>query len=107
MEKEGFRICNNRGIHITFKNNVTVSIQFGVGNYCENRYKDYDTHYNKPMKSVDCELAIWDNNINEYEAQWITSRCPYVNTYGDMVVGYIVADKIPDILKWAKEYKED
>jgi len=31
-----FRSCENKGIHLTFPNGWTVSIQFGAGNYCDN-----------------------------------------------------------------------
>lgn len=32
-----FTCCENKGFHITFANNVTISVQFGPYNYCEKR----------------------------------------------------------------------
>lgn len=42
----------NKGFSITFKNGLTISVQFGIGNYCT------------PEKSA--EIAIWDNLDNWY-----------------------------------------
>jgi len=33
-----FRTTNNKGFQITFANGYIVSVQFGYGNYCDNRY---------------------------------------------------------------------
>jgi len=35
-----FRITHNKGFHITFPNGLTLSTQFGGGNYCENHMGD-------------------------------------------------------------------
>lgn len=59
----GFRITDNRGFHITFENGVTVSVQFGPGNYCDN----YDAPFNREAPaegwtSTTAETAAWDRN---------------------------------------------
>lgn len=57
-----FKICEGKGFQITFDNGWTVSVQFGPGNYCENRneslsfYTDID-HRN--AVSRDAEIAAW------------------------------------------------
>lgn len=60
----GFRATVNKGFHITFKNNWTISVQWGRGNYCHHGYigeyggeQKKDTHH-----SPDCEIAIWYND---------------------------------------------
>lgn len=41
-----FKITGSKGFHITFKNDVTVSVQFGWGNYC-NTYPDNEDMFTK------------------------------------------------------------
>lgn len=36
-ETAAFRITNGKGFHLTFANGYTASVQFGPGNYCDNR----------------------------------------------------------------------
>lgn len=44
---------HERGFWITFDNGHTVSVQFGTGNYCENRDGN-------AKESKDAEIAAWD-----------------------------------------------
>lgn len=36
VREHGFRICDQKGFHVTFENGWTVSVQFGGGNYSQN-----------------------------------------------------------------------
>lgn len=38
--KSGFSITHGSGFHMTFSNGYTLSVQFGMGNYCEH-YKTF------------------------------------------------------------------
>lgn len=55
----------SKGFTIKFANGNTVSVQWGQGNYCENRYDD---HFHG--ESRDAEVIAW-NEAGEYimEAQ--------------------------------------
>jgi hypothetical protein len=44
---------------MTFNNGWTVSVQFGLGNYCENRD-------GTRASSKDAEIAAWDRDGNWY-----------------------------------------
>ena len=61
----GFAVTGGKGFHMTFKNNWTVSVQFGPRNYCENqdytRVKDYEKLMREvgAMGSHDAECAVW------------------------------------------------
>jgi hypothetical protein len=56
----GFRICDNKGFHITFENGWTISVQFGGGNYCANYDFPIGTeHDGRGMASIDAEVAYW------------------------------------------------
>ena len=61
-------IHGNRGMHMTFDNGLTISIQIGKGNYCSNR--DLCAEPNAEMKQTstkcnNCEIAIWNE-----EGKW-------------------------------------
>ena len=63
-----FRITYGTGFHLTFSNGITVSVQFGPGNYCDNYNMPprYDNNY-KILESEDAEVFAWDK-----ENKWIT-----------------------------------
>lgn len=61
-----FAITQNKGFHITFENNWTVSVQFGGGNYCDN----YDERYGNPAKpSKTAEVAAWGPDGEFFEIE--------------------------------------
>lgn len=60
QDKPGFRITMGRGFHVTFANGHTVSVQFGGGNYCENRDMDFSQNAQAGEKgSATVETAHW------------------------------------------------
>ena len=54
-----FQITANKGFQITFANGNTVSVQFGGGNYCENRHITED---GRGQSSSDAECLAWDKD---------------------------------------------
>lgn len=57
---------SDRGFQMNFDNGWTVSVQFGHGNYCNNReffWTDSDT----PSKCDNAEIAAWDNKGNWWD----------------------------------------
>lgn len=94
-----FKITGNKGFKITFKNDVTISVQFGGGNYCDNRY---DKIHPPPVGDTECanaEVAMWVGKCGN----WITKE--YDLDYTDDVVGDIEPDELLDMLIWAKARK--
>ena len=91
-----FRSFNNSGFHIKFDNGVTVSVQFGFGNYCENHFKAKTLNSEEFVESSDAEVAIWDD-----EGNWITGK--YFENINDVVVGHVKPDVIPELLIWASK----
>jgi len=91
-----FNITSNKGVHITFKNGITVSVQWGYGDYCDNRYSG---HFGEtPPESHDAEVAVWDaDNV------WVTKDAPH--SENDDVIGYLNADQVADIIAWASMLK--
>lgn len=72
----GFAISGRKGFHITFENGCTVSVQFGGGNYCENRDLPIDDH--SVPKSRTAEIAGWDA-----DGKWLP-----LEDWGDDVAGW-------------------
>jgi hypothetical protein len=53
-----FTITRGTGFTIGFPNGWSISVQFGNGTYCENRYRDHQPHagfYSSP----DAEVAVF------------------------------------------------
>lgn len=65
-----FKITAGRGFQMTFANGWTVSVQWGTGNYCENRqvlisqFADWETVDREvgAAGSATAEIAAWDKD---------------------------------------------
>jgi len=59
-----FKITEAKGFQITFPNGNTVSVQWGAGNYCDNRepsvYHRVRTKENR--ESATAEVAAWNDS---------------------------------------------
>lgn len=76
-----FRITDGKGFHITFPNRWTVSVQFGVGNYCDNKnneaalYKDYRAECLRVAADgcQNAEVAAWgpDGDMIQIESDTV------------------------------------
>ena len=77
-----FNITGGRGFHMTFANGYTVSVQFGHGNYCENRYG------NDGDKSANAEVAAWP----DYVGGWVKLGD------NDEVIGWQTPDQVLAIM---------
>jgi len=92
----GFKIINKSGFHITFKNHLTVSVQFGLGTYTENR-----TKCNENEKCLNAEIAIIDSND-----QFVTSKFFADDPYVTDVAGYLSPEQVAKIILDVSEYPE-
>jgi hypothetical protein len=78
--------CNlNKGFTLTFENGLTISVQFGHGNYCGRRNTPNPDEVNSITTSFDAEIAIWND------------RCIWYNFGGSEVKGWVNPD---EIAKW-------
>lgn len=68
-----FKITQSKGFQITYPNGYTVSVQWGPGNYCDNRYfeigRTNDSYFDACVKagedgSPTAETAIFDVKDN-------------------------------------------
>jgi len=56
--KSNFAATQNKGFQLTFENGYTISVQFGLGNYCESKNKPTDEDFHT---SKDAEVMVWDS----------------------------------------------
>jgi hypothetical protein len=76
----------NSGFHMTFNNGLTISVQIGTGNYCDNRSLTPGGHltFDKDIlnECPNAEIAIWnDKNV-------------WFNFETDIVEGWVNMDKV-------------
>ena len=89
-----FEINDRKGFQITFDNEWTVSIQFGIGNYCQHYHKMLTTkaeYWDSTGSSSNAEIAAWDKHD-----KW------YTFDHGDTVDGYKSADEVLDFIYMIK-----
>lgn len=87
-----FAITGHKGFQVHFPNGVMLSVQFGPGNYCENRAKDW----HQPSKDIrweskDAEIAmflpngdLYDDDVSGWQstmdfANWVSLASNYPN----------------------------
>lgn len=75
------KITRGRGIHLNFSNGVTLSVQIGAGNYCDNYDEPFDSTDPLPP-STRAEVAAW------------VSGGTLVDIGNDTVAGYVPIDKV-------------
>ena len=79
----------NRGFTLKFENGWTISVQFGLMNYCERRSVKqgqslFDDMKNSRTESLTAEIAIWEDENN------------YYNFGHDIVKGHCTADEVAE-----------
>jgi hypothetical protein len=106
MARKGFRISNGKGFTITFDNGLTLSTQFGPGNYCENRNKYFDLEFSVrsivagEKGSKTAEIAVIGP-----DKEWMTEKVLGSGT--DDVIGWINVSDWLEIVNKVANYKID
>lgn len=95
--RPGFQ-ADNVGFQVTFPNGITVSVQFGAGNYCANYNEHMDTRQ-KPNTCKDAEIALFD------KTGWRTREAFAAlndgQDAGDDVLSAVTPDALLEYLNWA------
>ena len=81
-----FKISDQKGFQITYKNGYTVSVQFGGGNYCTNRDLPYGEEV-PPSDTAETALMTKDGFV-EYQ--------------GDDVQGYMTPSEVLKLMMYAE-----
>ena len=92
MKKSKFLSTDNRGFQLTFDNGWTISVQWGVGNYCSNRNKETK---NEPMvESATAEIAVFDADNKDFDFGG-----------GQICLGWLSADEVAEWIEKVKNFK--
>ena len=93
-----FTSGHNKGFRMTFENGFAISVQWGVGNYCE---KKHSGEWNEPTKhdywdSNSAEIAVFGKDgefisISGYELEEEDGTVKKVN---DVVSGWLSTDTV-------------
>lgn len=95
-------ITDNKGFRMTFENGLTASVQWGAGNYCDNR-NNIDLLFSKESaQSNTAEVAVFgvDDEFIDISLFITDSNCS-----DDVVAGYLTPNQIVDFLAAVKNYK--
>ena len=89
MSKSKFVSTHNKGFQMTFENGFRISVQWGIGNYCQ-RKEDGD--FGDPRKtefweSLSAEIAVFGK-----DREFITI------TNSDVVAGWLSTDKVAKVI---------
>lgn len=94
----------NKGFHLNFENGVSISVQWGYGNYGNNR--DITKRYREEMEneifsanSAEVEILKGNKNITEE-----FSKKHGISGDGT-TMGWVSADMVAEAVYWAKNYK--
>jgi hypothetical protein len=78
------------GFHMTFDNNVTVSVMFGKRSYCDSG-------------ETTAEVAVWDNDGNWYILNEHDNHMSLIQVPEDSdVIGYCTSNMVAHIMNLAK-----
>jgi hypothetical protein len=106
----GFAITDHKGVQFTFPNGITVSIQWGPGNYCGDYWDFKLSDYDAPRKSrlwesPDAEVALfWADRTGS----WLTKEA-YAALHGgeepgDDVLPAVTPEEVVRYLAWAEAH---
>ena len=110
-----FRITRQKGFHLTFDNGITLSTQFGPGNYCEHNPTpmdfeppDLDAPREEDVnwESKDVEIAIWDSDRTWITHEMLTDLYPSEasESHEVQVKGWVRMEDWLKILNWCRKY---
>jgi hypothetical protein len=114
MTDKAMRICDNKGFHLDLPNGVTVSVQFGPGNYCDSDVSNADFDAPKNVIGTD---EMWGSNLAECAAYITGSSLTWVavpgftgpigdddsDTFYDDVIGHLNVQGVIDFINLASQ----
>jgi hypothetical protein len=102
MVESKFTSGYNKGFRMTFENGFAISVQWGVGNYCE---KKDDGEWSESTKhdfwsSNSAEIAVFNKeggfiNIRGYE---IEKEDGTIEEYDDVVSGWLSTNEVAKVI---------
>jgi hypothetical protein len=114
MTDKAMRITEGKGFHLDLPNGVTVSVQFGPMNYCDQDARNAE--FNAPAKAA-ANGEFWSSNLAECAAYLTGSNLSWVGvpgftgpigdedveTFYDDVCGYMTVQEVLDFINRASQ----
>ena len=117
MSDKAMRITEGKGFHLDLPNGVTVSVQFGPGNYADSDVRNKP--YNAPQKAA-ANFDHWGSNLAECAAYRTGSNLSWVavpgftgpirdddDSFWDDVCGYMTVQEVLDFINLASQLTGD
>jgi hypothetical protein len=99
-----FGITQGKGFHMQFANGWSISVQFGWGNYCQNKYRgDVDESSSERDRKLgsngcrDAECAVFDSKGEMVKLPDFMFEDP---EYADIVSGWNSTNKVLELMNW-------
>lgn len=100
--RKGFVSTMRKGFHMTFPNGLTVSVQWGAGNYCDNHFpKDMDFTFSKDAESDTAEVAVIDQQGEFIDPQRFFDY--EINSDGE-VAGWLDPSQVVELLANVRDW---
>ena len=114
MRDKAMRITEGKGFHLDLPNGVTVSVQFGPGNYADQEVRN--AGFDAPAKAA-ANGEFWGSNLAECAAYLTGSNLSWVavpgftgpigdedvETFYDDVCGYMTVQEVLDFINLASQ----
>ena len=106
MNKRDFRIVGGKGFALDLPNGVTVSVQWGPGNYCDSDVRNAD--WDAPKEAIGSD-EHWGSNTAECAAYVTGSNLAWVKVpgYTDVagcdVAGHLNVSQVLDFINLASQ----
>ena len=104
-----FKSTERQGFHMTFENGLTISVQWGFINYCDNKVftindiKEDHFYCRKDMESDTAEIAIMLDGIILEPFTILKMDDPSDKDYNaPFVMGYLTPENVLDIMNKVK-----
>lgn len=99
--KKGFVSTMRKGFQMTFPNGLTVSVQWGAGNYCDNYFSE-DYTFSKDAESDTAEVAVLNSQDEFIDPQRFFD---YEINSDEMVAGHLTPSQVVELLANIQNYK--
>lgn len=88
-----FTSCLNKGFQMTFDNGFRLSVQWGIGNYCEKKNSGQfgDEMKDNFWESTSAEIAVFDDKV-------VDGDMVDLNGGMDMVCGWLSTDQVAKVI---------
>ena len=104
MVKSKFTSGYNKGFRMTFENGYSISVQWGVGNYCENHQKE-NGEWNEATKhdfwsSNSAEIAVFnkEGNMIPITGYVLENTDGTKENYTDVVSGWLSTNQVAKVI---------